>query len=421
MPLPDKYRPEKFDDIILPDDIKNQIKSWMDSWMRHEETKKALILYGTQGVGKTTLAGVISRCYNLPLIEMNGSDQRNRENMKKVALMAAEYRDLFNYEQNYPDRIILIDEADNIFESRDPAKGGDSGGISELLEIIKNTLNPVILTMNDFYEFKRKSSAREIISLSISMEITPYKKRSERNYHIYIQKLLERLKYIASNENIKINDSQLMEIIKKDEPDMRATLNDLELYRGGNNAEDAYRDEQESIYYVVSKTFKSGNYNDIINSLYAINGDTDFPGFYMQWLAENAGMEYKNPEDLKNIFYILSQADIYYNMRIRDYSLSSYSMEIAGGISFEANERNEHYVKYNFPAFIKNMSSRKGNTERYNIQTVLEKLALVNHMPSNEMAKYLWFYKFIKKHDRKLFSDIIKILEITDKEKNALE
>lgn len=51
--------------------------------MRHEETKKALILYGTQGVGKTTLAGVISRCYNLPLIEMNGSDQRNRENMKK--------------------------------------------------------------------------------------------------------------------------------------------------------------------------------------------------------------------------------------------------------------------------------------------------------------------------------------------------
>lgn len=131
------------------------------------------------------------------------------------------------------------------------------------------------------------------------MEITPYKKRSERNYHIYIQKLLERLKYIASNENIKINDSQLMEIIKKDEPDMRATLNDLELYRGGNNAEDAYRDEQESIYYVVSKTFKSGNYNDIINSLYAINGDTDFPGFTCSGLQKMLAWNTKTLRILK--------------------------------------------------------------------------------------------------------------------------
>ena len=59
--------------------------------------------------------------------------------MKKIALMASEYRDLLEDNSKTPDRLILIDEADNRFEARNKSTGGDTGGMSELLDIIKNT------------------------------------------------------------------------------------------------------------------------------------------------------------------------------------------------------------------------------------------------------------------------------------------
>ncbi len=419
MPLPDKYRPESIEDLILPPEIINQILSWMNSWKNHEETKKAIILYGNQGVGKTSLAVAIAKHFDLPLIEMNASDQRNRENMKKIALMASEYHDILQLNVKSPDRLILIDEADNILESRNPSKGGDAGGLAELLDIIKKARNPIIITMNDYYAFRRKNYAKEIISASIAIEIAPYKKRTEKNYRLFLDRLQERLANIAKLENINVNSKKLNDIIKKNEPDIRATLNDLELLKDGGLYSANVRDTHESIYYMVDRIFRSGNYDEILKSLTSMDED---PGFLMEWLDQNMYSEFNDPADLKNSYEILSIADIYFNRRLKDFSLSSYAGEISGGISLGANNHDvSHYLKYHFPEIIQKMSNRKSNSEKYNMKSFLDKISIITHTSNNENAGNLWFYKIIKKNDRLLMTELTKILSLTDREKSILD
>ena len=85
MSFADDYRPTDVNALILSVEARHAMVSWIDSWVNHSETKKALILWGQQGIGKTSTAYALARYAGLSIIEMNASEQRNRENMKKIA------------------------------------------------------------------------------------------------------------------------------------------------------------------------------------------------------------------------------------------------------------------------------------------------------------------------------------------------
>lgn len=416
MSLPDEYRPDNIDDLIINDETRNILKSWINSWLNHEETKKSLILWGNQGTGKTSTAYALAKYANLSIIEMNASEQRNKENMKRIALMASEYHDLFNNKS--PDKLILIDEADNIFESKSLSKGGDSGGLSELLDIIKKTQNPVIITMNDYYNFRGKNSAKEIISLSIVIDMMPYKRKNETNYKLFYNKVFNRLKFISNNENININSNEINEIIKTDEPDIRSMINDLYLYKTKNNDyNNNSRDVSKSIYYIVSDTFRN-NYNSVLNSLYNMDDD---PDFYMKWIDENIPYEYNDYEDMMNSYDILSKADVYYGKRLNDYAMVNYALEISSGVSLVIKNKNNHYVKYEFPEYIKKLSARKNNKERYNLRNFMIKLSVISHTSVSEILNEMWFYYILKTKAKKDFNYISLVLNLSDDEKNTIK
>jgi len=416
MSLPDEYRPDNIDDLIINDETNNILKSWINSWLKHEETKKSLILWGNQGTGKTSTAYALAKYADLSIIEMNASEQRNKENMKRIALMASEYHDLFNNKS--PDKLILIDEADNIFESKSLSKGGDSGGLSELLDIIKKTQNPVIITMNDYYDFRGKNSAKEIISLSIVIDMMPYKRKNETNYKLFYNKVFNRLKFISNNENISINSNEINEIIKTDEPDIRSMINDLYLYKTKNNDyNDNNRDVSKSIYYIVSDTFRN-NYNYVLNSLYNMDDD---PDFYMKWIDENIPYEYNDYKDMMDSYDLLSKADVYYGKRLNDYAMVNYALEISSGVSLVIKNKNNHYVKYEFPEYIKKLSARKNNKERYNLRNFMIKLSVVSHTSVSEILNEMWFYYILKTKDKKDFNYISLVLNLSDDEKNTIK
>ncbi len=416
MSLPDEYRPDNIDDLIINDETRNILKSWINSWLNHEETKKSLILWGNQGTGKTSTAYALAKYANLSIIEMNASEQRNKENMKRIALMASEYHDLFNNKS--PDKLILIDEADNIFESKSLSKGGDSGGLSELLDIIKKTQNPVIITMNDYYNFRGKNSAKEIISLSIVIDMMPYKRKNETNYKLFYNKVFNRLKFISNNENININSNEINEIIKTDEPDIRSMINDLYLYKTKNNDyNNNSRDVSKSIYYIVSDTFRN-NYNSVLNSLYNMDDD---PDFYMKWIDENIPYEYNDYEDMMNSYDILSKADVYYGKRLNDYAMVNYALEISSGVSLVIKNKSNHYVKYEFPEYIKKLSARKNNKERYNLRNFMIKLSVISHTSVSEILNEMWFYYILKTKAKKDFNYISLVLNLSDDEKNTIK
>ncbi|RLF94000.1 replication factor C large subunit, partial [Thermococci archaeon] len=110
----EKYRPKKFSDIAGQKSALKELISWINTW---GTDKKACLLYGPPGNGKTTSVYVLADEMNLEIIEMNASDKRNAEAIEKIVGNASQ-----TYSLDGRKRIIVLDEADNIYGSVD--KGG---------------------------------------------------------------------------------------------------------------------------------------------------------------------------------------------------------------------------------------------------------------------------------------------------------
>ena len=58
IPLSEKYRPKKFVDILGQEIVLDKVKSFFNSFKRGTTKKKAIILHGPAGTGKTTIADI---------------------------------------------------------------------------------------------------------------------------------------------------------------------------------------------------------------------------------------------------------------------------------------------------------------------------------------------------------------------------
>ena len=70
IPWVDKWKPNKLDNLIIDDNIKNIIESFNQDTITH------LILYGESGIGKTTLSHIIPNRLGIKFKEYNASDTR---------------------------------------------------------------------------------------------------------------------------------------------------------------------------------------------------------------------------------------------------------------------------------------------------------------------------------------------------------
>lgn len=416
----EKYRPKKIEDLIVSDRILEQISGWIDRWTDGTPVKRAMILFGPPGVGKTTTVHVIASQMGWPVVEMNASDMRNRDSMKRVALMASLYGDLttIGAESRGPNKIILIDEADNIFEGRSRESGGDSGGISELARIVRGTRNPIVLTMNDYYDFRRKSGASEIINNALNIEFLQYKRRNDTDYKQFRMKLFSRISQIQRAEGLTIPQNRVMEIVDGNENDIRGILNDLESLRDygqgtGGSGEIGSRDTTENIYSTISSTFKSGDYNGVLKRLYGKDFTTED---YLMWIDENLPDEAKEPEDLMKAYDLLSKADRYIGRvyRKQHFAFKMYAEEMAAAAPVMISEKNQHYVKYRFPEFIKSMGRLRDS--RRSRQHLMTKLSAGAHTSIRKIKENFWFYSYLGKKNRKVLSEMEERLQLSEKE-----
>ncbi len=409
MPWVDKYRPASIDDLIVTPQIKKQIVDWIGGWMNGTPVKKALILYGQQGIGKTSAAFAIAKSMGLIITEMNASDQRNRDSMKSIALMASLYSDIGATDFSRPTRLILIDEADNIYE-----RGSDTGGIYELSKIVRETRNPIIITMNDYYEFKKRNYAKDIINNSLEIEFKQFDRRRDKNYYEFRRLLTERVKSIVRNEGLSLPDSEIENIIDKDGTDIRAVINDAESSAISSRPLDSRgsRDASESIYYIVNNSF-SRNYEDALSSMYGSDID---PEFYLNWIDENLPYKVADADDLARAYQQLSYADhlIWGMKRKRHYDLMPFPMEIIAGISYYINRPPSGYFKYRFPSYITAMS--RGKEKRRSLISLSYKVGAITHLSYEKAMDDLWFYALMCKNSKKFREDLAETLDLTPQE-----
>jgi DNA polymerase III delta prime subunit len=206
LPLIEKYRPTKLEQILLDDYVSNIIKEIIRTKQLNHT-----IISGNSGIGKTTTARCLSKKLfgkytSQYVLEINASDLRGKTIGEQIINFCKKSINLSKEEQkNYPKyKIIILDEADNMTEKAQ----------NIISDIMTNTTNKCkfILTCNDSHYMSE--------SIQSICDIIRYKR-------VDLKLISLRLEDICDLEKIKYEKEGLDYISEVCEGDMRTALNIL--------------------------------------------------------------------------------------------------------------------------------------------------------------------------------------------------
>jgi len=115
LPLAERLRPTRLDDIVGNPRARYELRAWAKQWEEGRiPARRAAVLSGPPGVGKTTAALALAAELGWTLVEMNASDARNEQAVEQVAGRASVSHTLDETVAGKRARhaLILLDEAD---------------------------------------------------------------------------------------------------------------------------------------------------------------------------------------------------------------------------------------------------------------------------------------------------------------------
>jgi len=405
----EKYRPKSFEDLILkpyirkrarksnPVDPKENIKKWAKAWNQGRPKKKAIILSGKPGIGKTSCAYVIAHSFNWTPIELNTSDARNKTQIKKVATAGSRHQTFtsdgsYNSTTNNGRKLIILDEADNLYErdgsgSSDGKNLSDRGGKKEIIQTILHTKHPIILIVNDYYSLI-KGSGKILEKLCYHL-IFPQPSSTE---------VLVLLKKICNKENITVDPFVLKQISAHSNGDIRSAIRDLQsICIGRNNvtSQDAHsignRDQVQEIFTVLSSIFQGNNIDEIKKQVWNLDVD---PQMLLYWVTENIPRAYRHPVDMSTAFHHVSTADIYLSRTFRrnNYRMWAYaSNHMSIGVSLSKSHP-VGYQKYSYPTWLR---TRKKTDAKKEIDQMITQFSSIYHCSKDKIHAHIIPY-FLK-------------------------
>ena len=315
----EKYRAKRYSDFTRQEKAVEEIKIFLKEFPK----KKAMILHGPAGTGKTSLAIAAARENSLEILELNSSDLRNRAKLEAILEPAVQQQSLFR-----KGKIILMDEVDGV-------TGTEIGGIPELVKLIMMTNYPIIMTCNDVWQ----SKLSPVRTKSKLVEMKP----------LSILTIAEILKDVNEKEHLSKSMSFLTQIAIKSQGDVRAALNDLQSYSLSENIFvdiEEKRDVDEDIFIILKKLFKERN--DFLNLFDMTKMSIDE---IFLWIEENIPREYRN-ETLVKAYYSLSNADVFRGRIYKDQSwrfLIYQNIFQSAGISYAKPNPTGGFTRYEKP------------------------------------------------------------------------
>lgn len=280
----EKYRPKYFLDIKNQEKAVQTIKRFLMDFSTGRMGKKAVILHGPPGTGKTSLAHVAAAETSSEIFELNASDLRNKDKLREILGPATKQKSLIK-----KGKIILVDEVDGI-------SGTDRGGILELLRIVETSSYPIIITANDIWN-KKFSPLRRKSDLVQLKEI---------DYQTTKNVLID----ILRKENKFIHLDVLTNISVKSKGDLRAAINDLQTASQLENPADIVFDERNKeidIFSAMRIIFKGSPNKSMLKVFDSVNMSMDE---LILWMEENIPLEYQG-EELARAYECLSKVDIF--------------------------------------------------------------------------------------------------------------
>jgi len=288
----EKYRPKKIGDVVGNDEAKASFIEWLKS---KRKTKKAVLLYGPPGVGKTALVNAAAREYGFSIIEMNASDARSEKAINAVAKPATSYRALDSFTAQSKGNMLFLDEVDGI------AGNEDRGGVSAIIKIVEDSLVPVIMAAND-PDIDKLRPLKKVCMLV-------------RFHQVRIPLIIALLQKICLLEHVKAEFEALERIAQNSRGDVRGAVNDLQSLSEAKRTltlQDTMslssRNKDISMDETLHGYFSAKSIAEASSILF--RSSVDYDDFLLS-VSDNLPRRYTNPAELAAAYDFVSKADVF--------------------------------------------------------------------------------------------------------------
>lgn len=226
----EKYRPKTIDECILPKDQKEYFKNLVKNG-----DIQNMLLCGTAGTGKTTVARALCEELNSDYIIINGSEESGIDVLRtKIKSFASTVSFTGNT------KVVILDEADYLNpNSTQPALRG-------FIEEFANNCR-FIFTCN----FKN----RIIQPLHSRCAVVEFKIPNQEKPKLAAQ-FFRRLADIMTFESIQFDPKVMAKVVEKHFPDFRRTLNELQRYAQSGQIDEG-----------ILTNLADANMNDLVQAL----------------------------------------------------------------------------------------------------------------------------------------------------------
>jgi len=233
----EKYRPQTIEECILPSELKQTFQQFVDN-----EEIPNLLLTGTAGVGKTTIAKAMLEQIGCTYMMINGSEESGIDTLRtKIKNFAS------TVSMDGKRKYVILDEADYLNpQSTQPALRGFIEEFSRNCGFILtcNFRNRIIEPLHSrcsTVEFRIPNAEKPQLAMGF----------------------MKRVQYILENENVKSDERVVAELINKFFPDWRRCLNELQRYSATGSIDAGIlvnlsdNSIKELVSFIKDKDFKS--------------------------------------------------------------------------------------------------------------------------------------------------------------------
>jgi DNA polymerase III delta prime subunit len=205
----EKWRPRKISDCILPQSLKNTFQEFVD-----KDDIPNMLLAGTAGTGKTTVARALCEELGCDYIIINGSEESGIDVLRTKIKDFASTVSLAG-----KTKVVILDEADYLNpNSTQPALRGFIEEFSRNCRFIftcnyKNRIIPPLHSRTTVIDFKLSKDDKPIMA----------------------SKFFRRMSDILKEEAVTFDPKVVAEVLNKHFPDYRRVLNELQRYSSSGN------------------------------------------------------------------------------------------------------------------------------------------------------------------------------------------
>jgi len=259
----DIYRPHKVSDCILP----SEPKKFFEKLVEEGTLSQSLLLYGSAGTGKTTVALALCEELGLDHMFINASEDNGIDMVRNQIRRFATAKSL-NTSKKGKAKVIILDEADFLnINSAQPALRG-------VMEEFSKIGCHFILTCNH-----RNKLMDAIQSRCANVDFTI---SSQEKKHMLVSSL-KAITHMLDREGVSYDKAVIAEVIMKYFPDLRRCIHELQRYSkssGGNIDTGILSSLKDVQVDDLIEHIKSKKYESVRKWVFADNPDIDPSVFY---------------------------------------------------------------------------------------------------------------------------------------------